>query len=296
MTGPDAGLRRDHSGAPIGLFSCRHGVLFTLRSDVFSGRAIEVYGEFSEIEAAFLMSLLWPGATALDIGANLGTLTIPLARAVGERGRVLAFEPQTFLYRILRANVAVNNLAGIVSPYHLAVGEAASRIDAPIFDYAAVNNFGGFDISLKAFSNQPIRPLPWDTVPQVAVDDLGLPACDLIKINVEGMEADVVAGAARTIARFRPMLYLEAHGPIPRLLTELQSLGYRAWWHHPPLFNPANFRGVRENLWGDLRSHNVVLAPSEAARMSVILSRNDLVPILDPFAVPGQSRSAPAGG
>jgi FkbM family methyltransferase len=293
---PGGGLRRDHSGAPIKLVSCRHGLFFALLSDVFVGRALEVYGEFSELEAVFLTSLLRPGETVLDIGANLGTLTIPLARAVGDRGRVLAFEPQTFIYRLLRANIAVNNLAGVVSSHRFGVGDAAGYIDAPIFDYAAVNNFGGFDISLKSFSAQPVRILPWDTVPQVTVDDLDLKACALIKIDVEGMEPDVIAGAARTIARFRPILYVEAHGPIPHLLAHLQPLGYRAWWHHPPLFNPANYRGVRENPWGDFRSHNVVLVPGEAAATSVIQARRDLVPILDPLAAPGQSRSTPVGG
>ena len=56
------------SGAPIALLDCRHGLFFVLLSDVYVGHALAAYGEFSEAEAAFLVSLVRPGATALDIG------------------------------------------------------------------------------------------------------------------------------------------------------------------------------------------------------------------------------------
>jgi FkbM family methyltransferase len=284
------------SAAPIALLECRHGLFFVLRSDVFVGRALEVYGEFSEIEAAFLVSLIRRGATVLDIGANLGAFTLSFAHAVGRRGRVLAFEPQTFLYRIIRANAAVNNLAAIVSAHRVAVGESRGRLDVPIFDYVAVSNFGGFDISLKDFSMQPVRSIRSETVEQIAIDDLGLSACDLIKIDVERMEPDVIAGAMRTIERFRPILYIEVHEKAPALFRSLGTLGYRCWWHHPPLFNSANYRGVSEDLWPGFLSYNAVCLPPGASAAEATVAGHGLVPILDPSAAPGESRPSHVNG
>jgi FkbM family methyltransferase len=294
-TGISAGPHglQNRPALPIALLRCRHGLFFVLTSDVNVGRSLEFYGEFSEVEAALLVSLVRPGAVVLDIGANMGAFTIPLAHAVGPTGHVLAFEPQTIFHRIIRANAAVNNLAGVVSVRQAAIGESRGRIDVPIFDYALDSNFGGWDISLRQFSGQPIRPLPSETVDLITVDGLALGACDLIKIDVEGMELDVIAGAKETIGRHRPVIYLEAREKAPALFASLDALGYRAWWHHPPMFNPANFRGVAENLWPGLPSLNVLCLPSEKAAIAEHLG---LVPILDPFAAPGESRPGRVAG
>ncbi len=82
------------------------------------------------------------------------------------------------------------------------------------------------------------------TVKVIRIDDLKLTRCNLIKVDVEGMEVDVLAGAAATIERFRPVLFVE-NNTIERsrpLLEMLQSLNYVAWWHIRNYFNPANFR------------------------------------------------------
>ena len=92
------------------------------------------------------------------------------------------------------------------------------------------------------------------------IDELQLTRCDLIKADVEGMEEEVLRGATRTIERFRPVLYLESDREDKRstLFELIRTLGYRLYWHTPSLFSPDNFRGLNDNLFGELRSFNVL--------------------------------------
>jgi hypothetical protein len=96
------------------------------------------------------------------------------------------------------------------------------------------------------------------------IDELQLTRCDLIKADVEGMEEEVLRGATRTIERFRPVLYLESDREDKRstLFELIRTLGYRLYWHTPSLFSPDNFRGLNDNLFGELRSFNVLCIPA----------------------------------
>jgi hypothetical protein len=78
----------------VRLKRCRDGALIYNINDYYIGRALDKYGEISRGEAALFGQLVQPGMTALDIGANIGILTVPIARLAGPEGRVIAFEPQ----------------------------------------------------------------------------------------------------------------------------------------------------------------------------------------------------------
>jgi hypothetical protein len=80
---------------------CRHGTMMYLRQDIYVGRSFAEYGEYSEGEVDLFRQCLRPGDVALDIGANFGSHTIPLAQLVGPGGAVYAFEPQRILFQIL---------------------------------------------------------------------------------------------------------------------------------------------------------------------------------------------------
>ena len=98
------------------------------------------------------------------------------------------------------------------------------------------------------------------------IDELGLRACALIKVDVEGMEASVVEGARETIARCRPALFLE-NDTVERsreVLTAVESVGYKAFWHIASYFNPRNFFGNKENVFGRFQPQaNVFCVPKE---------------------------------
>lgn len=238
------------------LAATRYGRFLYNPFDVYIGKALEKYGEAHELEMQLLRQLCGPGSCVFDVGANIGDHTVPLAQHVGEQGSVFAFEPQRVVFQLLCANVALNSLPN-VDCIHAAVGAEAGTILIPEIDYAVEGNYGGIEVS----TFEQGRP-----VPRVVLDDyLGVRRADLLKIDVEGMEGEVLRGGRRLIERFRPMLYVE-NDRVERsraLLELLHNLEYRAYWHVAPLFNPNNFAQDAENIFPDIVATNMLCVPRE---------------------------------
>ena len=108
-------------------------------------------------------------------------------------------------------------------------------------------------------------------MPLVTIDSLELLDCQFIKLDVEGMETEALQGAAATIGRFRPILYVEndRQARSAELIGLLQRYGYRLYWHLPPLFNVKNFRGDTENIFGGKVSVNMICIPAEIPQSSL---------------------------
>lgn len=236
----------------------RDALYIANRNDIFVGRALCLYGEYAEEEYRVLDTIAQPGCVVVDVGANLGTHAVRLAKKVGLGGRVIAVEPQPPLFQAMAGTMAINGLMNVDCwPYILS--DAAGRTVLPALDYRAENNFGG--IGFQADAEAGI------VVPKVRFDDVfHLPRLNLMKIDVEGMELDVLHGAEASIAAHRPALYLEndRSDASPALLQWLFDADYRVWWHFPKLFNPQNAFGNTENIYGSAVSMNVLAMPKEA--------------------------------
>jgi len=124
----------------------------------------------------------------------------------------------------------------------------------PPIDYSSVANFGGLE--LGGFSQG-------EPVPLMTVDSLALNACHFIKLDVEGMEIAALEGARATISRHAPLLYVEndRSDRSAALISLLLDLGYRLFWHQPTLFHPDNFTGRVDNVFGSIRSINMLGVP-----------------------------------
>ena len=249
--------------------ACRHGQMLYLKKDIYVGRSLELYGEFSEGEVLVFSQLIRPGDVVVEAGANIGAHTVFFAKAVGSQGMVIAYEPLRFIHQMLCANIVLNELTNIYVR-HAALGEALEQIAAPVPDYSQITDFGGFSVGTGN-----------EIVLMETIDSLNLQTLRFIKIDVEGMEANVIRGAIQTIQRLRPILYLEndRHEKSATLIESVLSLNYRLWWHLPPLFNPNNFAGNRENVFGNIVSVNLLCIPKEAATnidgLREVLSPND---------------------
>ncbi len=239
----------------------KHGTFMFNKNDAFIGRSLELYGEWCEAELDLLLPLLKPGMWALDVGANIGTHTIAMAKAVGERGHVVAFEPQAFTHMMLCGNVALNALNN-VTVLRAAVGDDTRPVEVPRLDPREQRNFG----SVKVGSGG-------DFVEQMRIDDLALEQCHLIKIDVEGFEAAVLRGAADTIARTQPLLFIE-NNTLERsheLLSLIERFGYRAYWHIAPYYRENNFAQNSENVFIRYQPEANLVAVSKTVEVAGLL-------------------------
>ncbi len=245
---------------PYWLVQSRHGRMLANVNDFYMGLAMATYGECNETEIQCLLALAQNLGSVVEVGANMGIHTIPLAQALQVQGRrLVAFEPQPVVFQQLCANLALNGLMNVTAwPY--ACGEETNVVTFAKPDYSKVGNFGGVSMSSSA-------PVPVSVqVPCVKLDDmLRNERVGLLKVDVEGFELKVLKGGSATLQQSRPLLYVENDRPnnSRELIEWLWGIGYDLWWHAPLIFNPQNFFGVSKNLYGSTASFNMLGVPRE---------------------------------
>jgi len=158
-----------------------------------------------------LKTLLAEGDTFIDIGANIGDWTLPAAKRVGPAGRVLAFEPVPRMAEALRKSAWANRFRQL-RVFEMALSNRAGEADFSV----EKENSGGS--RLGPMQNDPGRTFSGSRVKVATLDEVvgaeALTAVALVKIDVEGFEAEVLQGAARTLKELRPALYFEiGHEP-----------------------------------------------------------------------------------
>jgi FkbM family methyltransferase len=236
----------------------RHGLMTCYVGDEYVGRSLELYGEYSEGEVAFFRKVLRPGDVAIDVGANIGALTLPMAQLVGDGGKVFAFEPNRENFSLLIRNLLDHDprYENVVA-YEAAVSNCYGEKHVPKLSDLEHRNYGRVEI------NDTGKGMRVETR---IIDSLNLPKCRLIKIDAEGHELEVIQGARLTIARCRPILYIEndRREKSQELIAELIGMGYWLWWHPTPLYNPDNFARNKRNVFGSIVSQMMIGAQEDS--------------------------------
>lgn len=188
-----------------------------------------------EISKFFLDEIDSP--LVLDIGANLGAYSIPLAKhLLAKRGTVMGFEPQKIIYYQLCGNIVLNRLDNY-DALNCAVGDRSGEIEIPEVNYDQAFNIGGYSIDQKyreLNGTQGSVTQKMNKVRMIALDDLEVDRSpSLIKMDVEGYELMVLKGANRFLEKHRfPPILFEAWGnewfvnERQELLLYLMGLGY----------------------------------------------------------------------
>lgn len=214
---------------PFVLAASDHGPMIVNRLDVHQlptgvaygvGHQILSRGAYDPEEIADVKSLLdqrraeaGDGLVVVDCGANIGVHTVEMARHMTGWGRVVAIEAQERLYYALCGNIALNNLFN-ASAIHAAVGEFDGMLGVPQPNYLKPASFGSIELKHKPdteYVGQSISYAAKDLIKisQTRLDSLNLPRLDFLKIDVEGMEVEVLRGAREAIAQFRPTMLIE---------------------------------------------------------------------------------------
>jgi FkbM family methyltransferase len=185
---------RDHVVAGyLGRYRVAVDVKFPIERAMFAGSY--------EPELLGLIRRLVPAASwCLDVGANVGAVALALADQVGSSGRVFAFEPGPFLFERLAANVRRNpELERVLTLVNRGVSDQSGKL----FWNEDANNPG----------NAGLLQSSGTRIEVVVLDDYfsqnPIPRLDFVKIDVEGMELEVLRGGRETWRRHQPVLYFE---------------------------------------------------------------------------------------
>lgn len=197
------------------------GPMIAFADDLATQQIVD-FGAHTRVELAFLLSVLRPGDRVFDLGAHIGSFTIPLARTVGPAGRVVAVEPIPETFDVLAANVALNGLRervclrrALVAPHARYAKVAVPGNTGATHFVPASEETPGEVVSIDALAAETFVP-------------------DLVKIDLEGFDAWALTSSA-LIAERRPILYVEvvlhqlarAGASIAELSELFRRLGYR---------------------------------------------------------------------
>lgn len=236
------------------LKDCKWGRFVLLQGDMVSQYA-DVYGEWCEHEVSLFAKILRSNSNVVEIGSHVGLHTVPLSK-LADKGKVLCFEPQRLLYQILCANCAINNRVNVFA-HHLALGNSSGVIEIACTDYSTPWNYGSFSID-RGFNTEGVfRGAEWrESVGIAKLDQVHLTttldSVALLKIDVEGLEIDVLNGASGLISKHKPILFVENNKEQngDELIAKIREFGYECYWYCAERFRPDNYNSISWKLPG----------------------------------------------
>jgi FkbM family methyltransferase len=209
---------------------------FTFKCDLRDTISREVCftGRYEPQETALVQSILRPGMTFVDVGANWGYFTLLAAHLVGKAGRVVSLEPDPRLFPILQESIVRNYLEQVT------VLQVAAASEEGTLKLAGYNESGdNFGISRivcegEQESTFDVIARPLDKL----FDDLGLHTIDLLKMDIEGFEWYALSGLENSLSHLRiKRLLIELHPAeiaghgqsLKEIIGQLRGFGYRPW-------------------------------------------------------------------
>jgi FkbM family methyltransferase len=165
-------------------------------------------GDVTDSVMAAIQAHVKAAAVCLDVGANIGLYSLGLS-ALAPEGRVYAFEPSPATFGHLQSNLEANGAANVVAS-NLAVSDSTGTVVFHDFSFFSAGSFSSDEASLlssESYGSQSFEAAT--TTVDEFVADHGLDRVDLVKVDVEGAELSVLAGAEKTLATYRPVTVLE---------------------------------------------------------------------------------------
>ena len=214
----------------------RRGITWALDLNEGIDFAIYLMGAFEPETVRAYGAIVRPGMTVLDIGANVGAHTLHLARLVGDEGRVIAFEPTDWAFAKLLANLALNpDIAHRVRPVQAFLVDRGDREVAATVP--ASWPLDGRDVHPKLRGRAMAAEAAVATTLDAWLAGAKLTGIGFVKMDVDGHDCAVLAGAAEMLARDRPTFLMEISpyileergGSLGEILDRLEAVGYRLY-------------------------------------------------------------------
>ncbi|MDL2328563.1 FkbM family methyltransferase [Desulfosarcina sp. OttesenSCG-928-A07] len=168
--------------------------------------------EKSTLQIAQLLLHKVENPVVMDIGANLGAFSVPIGQFIKPfSGRLYAFEPQRQVFYQLCGNLFANLLFNCHA-YNIAIGNEDTKVKIPVLDMVIEQNVGAMSLDENIRKQQNwhnSKISEYETVQVRTLDTLGFPRSDLVKIDVEGLELEVLEGGKSWLAAsgYPPVLY-----------------------------------------------------------------------------------------
>ena len=243
----------------------RNGVTYDLDLSQGIDLAIFLGNMFERGTQNALRKWVKPSSLVLDIGANIGAHSLPLAQLVGPSGRVLSFEPTDYAYKKLLRNLELNpDLAARVTPFNCFLA-AKDEAKVPTSIYSSWPLTPSEDLHAKHLG----QAMPTEKASARSIDgvlaEMGNPAVQLVKLDVDGFETEVLRGATALLRDSRPVFLMELSpyvldergSSLEELLACFAPHGYRFYHERTERLLPTAPEDRRQ-LVGDGASTNVI--------------------------------------
>jgi FkbM family methyltransferase len=185
------------------ILQTNHGFLMNIDPSKDAGVELSLFqtGTYEKGTLYFITTYLNRGDCFVDVGANIGLMSIFASQCVGSPGQILAFEAHPETHQLLQENIALNHIENIAT-FNFALGNESGK--ATIYDNWNVNR-GGASLVIHA-ENAIGFEVEVKSLDEVIQNDF---QPKMIKIDVEGFEFQVLKGAANTIKNCKPILIIE---------------------------------------------------------------------------------------
>lgn len=212
LIGPSSWIRKILGLPTSGLAVTRQGLKWSLDLSEAIEANLYLTGRYEPELSDLMEREITPGSIVLDIGANLGAHTLPLAQRVGPEGRIIAVEATDFAMKKLQVNLSLNpSLESRVTPVHAFLCDP-EHSDLPSYVSSSWSLKGGltspYRNALDLGYAKPTLGAQTLTLDQL-VQELELERVDAIKIDVDGHEASILRGARATLQKHSPLIFLE---------------------------------------------------------------------------------------
>jgi FkbM family methyltransferase len=211
------------------LLPCDHGLMIVNRFDcnenqVGHGQWLLDHGNTTTVEASICLNALKNKSDPVifDIGANIGTFTTWMAKFY-PKGKIYAFEPQRIVFQMLCGNMSINNHDNVYA-MNMGLGDENTTIEFFEPDYTQKVDYGTFSLVEKVIDK---------TTNNLSVVDIStldsfmskhkIEKVDLLKIDVEGMDIQVLRGAKETIQRCKPAIFIEHSDNRKSVMQEIEK-------------------------------------------------------------------------